>query len=58
MLEEITKKLCRVYTIPCPACGTQNRHARLKMDVSRVPEQAPDGQPLQVIWREEGDLPE
>ena len=58
MLEEISEKLCRVYTIPCPACGTQNRHARLKLDVFRVPEQAPDGQPLQVVWREEGDFPE
>ncbi len=57
MTEEIEQKLCRVYTIPCPACGTDNRYPRLKMDIYRVKSQEPDGHPLEYSWIEKGDYP-
>jgi len=57
-IEEITQKLCRVYTIPCPACGTENSFSRLRMDIFRVTTQERDGHPLKIGWREEGEFPE
>ncbi len=58
MMEEFAQKLCRVYTIRCPACSNQNRFPRLKRDIHRVREQEPDGHPLVVAWLEKSEYPE
>ncbi|MDA0747202.1 MAG: GGDEF domain-containing protein [bacterium] len=58
MTEEINQQLCRVYTIICPACGTQNRFPRLKRDIYRSRKQEPDGHTLELAWMTEGEFPE
>jgi diguanylate cyclase (GGDEF)-like protein len=57
MVEAYTQQLCRVYTIPCPACGTENAFPRYKRDVVRMKSSGPDGHPIEYGWREEGDFP-
>ncbi len=57
-VEAISQALCRVYTIPCPACSSENQFPRLKPDIVRVISQEPDGHPLESKWRTDGDFPE
>jgi len=57
-IDEITQTLCRPYPIPCPACGAENQFLRPKPDVYRATDQEPDGHPLKINWRAEGEFPE
>ena len=57
MVEAYTQQLCRVYTIACPACGTENAFPRYKRDVVRMKTSGPDDHPIEYGWREEGEFP-
>jgi len=50
MLPEIALQACRNYTIPYPACGTDNEYPRFKRDIYRVRTSEPDGHPLEMSW--------
>lgn len=56
-MDQITEYLCRVYPISCPACGNEHRFPRLKRDIFRASNQEPDGHPLEISWRTEGEFP-
>ena len=57
MIQPLIDTVCRVYTIPCPACGTENPFPRYTRDVCRASSAEPDGHPLQVSFRAEGEFP-
>ncbi|HAA78329.1 TPA: hypothetical protein DCE37_24795 [Candidatus Latescibacteria bacterium] len=57
MIQPLVDSLCRVYTIPCPACGTENPFPRYTRDVCRASSSEPDGHPLEVSFRAEGEFP-
>lgn len=57
MIQPLVDTLCRVYTIPCPACGAENPFPRYTRDVCRASSSEPDGHPLKVSFRAEGEMP-
>ncbi|MEE2754157.1 MAG: hypothetical protein VX910_09255 [Candidatus Latescibacterota bacterium] len=57
MIQPLVESLCRVYTIPCPACGTDNPFPRYRRDVCRASSSEPDGHPLAVSFSAEGEFP-
>ena len=57
MIQPLVDSLCRVYTIACPACGTENPFPRYTRDVCRASSSEPDGHPLEISFRAEGDFP-
>lgn len=57
MIQPLVESLCRVYTIACPACGTDNPFPRYTRDVCRASSSEPDGHPLEVSFRAEGEFP-
>jgi diguanylate cyclase (GGDEF)-like protein len=57
MIQPLVDSLCRVYKIACPACGTENPFPRYTRDVCRASSSEPDGHPLEVSFRAEGEFP-
>ncbi len=57
MIHPLVESLCRVYTIACPACGTENPFPRYTRDVCRASSSELDGHPLEVSFRAEGEFP-
>ncbi len=57
MIQPIVDSLCRLYTIPCPACRTDNAFPRYTRDVCRTSSSEPDGHALEVSFRAEGEFP-
>ncbi|MEE2658137.1 MAG: GGDEF domain-containing protein [Candidatus Latescibacterota bacterium] len=52
--EQELHQICRIYTIPCPACTTENSYHRLKRDMARAATMEGDGHPLEYKWQKPG----